>query len=178
VRASPPWPVGAVDVVPLDAFSGVTGGEMVAWEGDYTNLNWDYAACRMETQSVRFEVTEWLPSAASEAEAGMHCCTDPVHLLCRAMRMAPASCDRFELAVARPNAPLRLEADVTVCWGARTATAVNHARRNQKVSFDSIAELATALRIYAAAEGVSVFSPPDAISERFVGLLRNGAQGV
>ena len=150
-----------------------TAGKLVAWEGDGTSIHGDFAAVRMEIKHLSFEAQERLPLAASEAEALMRCCTDPVQLLCRSLRITPASFHRFELAAAEPGTPLQLEADVNVCWG--PSDAGHHVRPNRTVSFASVAELASALQPCAAAEGVSVFLSPEG---PFVGLRRDGAQVV
>jgi len=98
-----------------------------------------------------------------------HCTADPVQLLCRMLRMAPASYRRFELAARRPDAPLQIQTSVTVQGGDLSREKVF---RSKLVSCDGAAELAAALQLCAQTEGLTVRVAPD---ERYVLLCRADA---
>jgi len=91
----------------------------------------------------------------------------PVHLLCRALRMAPASYGRFELATAPENYPLELIGGGTVWVGDQRMP-----HNFKTVTLDSAARLGAAMQHCAAAESLSVHMSPD---KRRVIVVRIGA---
>ncbi len=122
-------------------------GHMVAWDGrtvawgTISMLARGFAVVRMRTNRVEIREEEWLlPGGWAANEV---CTTEPVRLLCRALRMAPPCYRRLEWAAAAADAPLQVKV------------------RGNTASFSSIAELAAAVRLGAAEENIDVYLPPD-----------------
>ncbi len=135
-------------------FSGtprcVAGGKMLAWGGIGTGLHPDFVALRLEINCLRLMAVEKPPPGVSAAAHRQ--CTDPVHVLCRALRLAPATYRRFELAAAQPHAKLQIEAFVSHHYdGCR-----DFRNRGRTARFDSVTQLAAAMQRFAAAEGLAV----------------------
>ena len=83
---------------------------MLAWGDEGSRLAEDFAALRLETSWVQLQTVAQPPAAGSKADWSP--CTDPSQLLCRALRMAPASYRQFTVAALRPDGRLRIEAAV------------------------------------------------------------------
>ena len=92
-----------------------------------------------------------LPAAGPKADWSP--CTDPAHLLCRALRMAPVSYRQFAIAALQPDARLRIEAAVHRTWEDR---ALQKDRRGTTKSFRSVGQLAAEMQQFAAAERLTV----------------------
>ena len=129
---------------------------MLAWGDNGTRLPEGCAALRLETNWVRLLTVEQLASA--EPNPDRLPCTNPAQMLCRALRMAPASYRRFEIAVAWPDARLEVEAAVFRHWDHRDD---QKDRRGTVASFSSAAELAAAMQQYATAERLTVHLSAD-----------------
>ncbi len=136
--------------------AGIADGDMLAWGDEGTRLPEDFAALRMEANWVRLLTLEQLPAAGSATDGPL--CTGPVQLLCRALRLAPASYRRFELSAARPDDGLDIEAAVFRDWDDRD---IQQHRRGTPMSFGSAAELAAAMQQHAAAERLTVHLSAD-----------------
>ena len=90
------------------ALSVPAAGRLLDWEGRGTQLPAGFATLRVEASwSLHCWATERVPQPGQQA-AGRRCINNPVHLLCRALRMAPASYRRFELTTVRQQGPLAL----------------------------------------------------------------------
>jgi len=129
---------------------------MLAWGDQGSRLAEDFAALRLETSWVRLLTVEQLPAGGSKADWSP--CTDPAQLLCRALRMAPASYCHFTVAALRPGGRLRIEAAVHCDWEAR---ALQRDRRGTTTSFRSVGQLAAAMQRFAAAERLTVHLSAD-----------------
>ena len=143
---------------------------MVAWEGHGTKLPRGFAGLRIGGASrLQLQAEEWLPH---EPEEGGRSALEPAQLLCRALRLAPACCRWFELAAAKPEAPLMLMAITSLRWDDKRASGM------RMKSFPNIAELCAALRRFAAAEGLEVCAAPGeaSILMRRAGAGRDDAQ--
>ena len=81
----------------------------------------------------------------------------PLQLMCRALRLTPACYSYFELSAANPHAPVHIEARVSLSGWYSGPNSVEGA-----VSFDSIAELATAMSQFAVMEGLRMRMLPGA----------------
>jgi len=140
---------------------------MVAWEGHGTHLPPGFAVLRMETGQLRCQATEWQLRAGPGGSEAVRRSTDPAQLLCRALRLAPASYSGFELMATGADKPLKLFSEVSlICGAAELGHAVVAAYR-------SIAELAAALQQFASAEHVSVQLSSD---EQSIVMRRNGQE--
>lgn len=76
---------------------------MTTWEGDGTTLTRGFATLRMQTNGLH--------CSAEERARSKRYTTDPVQLLCRALRMTPACYRRFEVVAAHPDLQMQVEAD-------------------------------------------------------------------
>ncbi len=142
----------------------------MAWEGHGTKLPRGFAGLRMRGASrLQLQAEERLPR---EPEEGGRSALEPAQLLCRALRLAPACYRWFELAAAKPEAPLMLMAMTSLRWDDMRASGMRMA------SFSGVAELAAALRRFAAAEGLVVCGAPGeaSILMRRAGASRDDAQ--
>ena len=92
-----------VNLMPLFA---TTDGTLLAWDGRSTNVPPGFATLRLETNGLRCRATE--SATHVDRPTGQPCIRCPVHLLCRALRMAPASYGRFELTAAQSGQPLHV----------------------------------------------------------------------
>lgn len=129
---------------------------MLDWAGRGTRLPPGFATARIETNRVGCWSLEPLPHTAQATE---ECCVaNPVHLLCRALRMAPASYHRFELAAAQQSRPLEIAGGGYVDVGEHETCL---SPSSNTATFDSIAGLAAAMRRFEAAEGLMVHVSPD-----------------
>ena len=120
------------------------------WDGG-SELARGFATLRLQTNRLQGRTEE------QQCQSG-HRTTDPVQLLCRMLRMAPACYRRFELAARRLDAPLQIQASILVVGGDWS-----HERlfRSKIVSCDGVAELAAAMRPCAQTEGLTVSVAPD-----------------
>ena len=116
-------------------------------------LPWGFAGLRIRAARLRLKAEEWLPH---EPEEGGSTGPEPAQLLCRALRLAPASYQWFELAAVKPGAPLTLLAMMRMSWEEGWAFL-----DNQTAIYVSAAELVAALQRFAAAEGVEVCASAD-----------------
>ena len=132
-------------------------GRMIAWEGPGTNLPADLAAFRAVTNDLTISAKVLLPHAAPDLLEALKVCSETaVQLLCRVLRLAPASYRRFELEAEDPGNPLVINVGLQLwCGGQKTEPSVASA------SFDDAAGLAAAMQQHAAAEGLSVDVSPD-----------------
>ncbi len=149
--------------------AGCAAGRMVAWEGDGTNVTWGFIAVRVETNRVQC-LAEENPLDDGPGPHARHT-TDPVQLLCRALRLAPACYRRLELVPDQSYMPFHVGGEVFYSWTDRD-NAYDRLHDNAPASFDSVGELAAALQRCAAAEGLSVHCSTD---ERIVVLSRDSA---
>ena len=134
----------------------VAAGVLTACKGRGTKLAWGFAALRMHFETLHCAAEEWSPQA-SRPDAGNRCATDPVQLLCRALRLAPECYRRFELTAARPDAALRVEANVVLSWNENACWDEDDKVYSRgEASFDSVAQLAAAMQRCAAEEGIEV----------------------
>ena len=128
---------------------------MLAWAGRGTSLPVGFAALRLETNWLHCYAEEMMPYTEAEAEAfGSR---DPVQLLCRALRLAPACYRRFELTARHPDAPLEIASAVLCIYGSDQRKSDG----GKAAKFGSVAELAVSMRQHAAAEGLTVQYLPD-----------------
>ena len=134
--------IACAEVQMLIADRRAGGGSTAGWDDYSTNLEPCFAGLRMAANRVQLSILR--------CPQFNHRSTDPLRLLCCALRLAPERYRQFELAAARPNAPLQLEAEV---WAGQADTKIPF--RNV-MSFDNVAELAAALRPSAIKEGLSV----------------------
>ena len=138
---------------------------MSAWQGDGTNLAWGFAAVRIETNHLECEAKEGPLLAGSGAAARRT--AHPLQLLCRALRLAPTSYRRFEIAAAQPDAPISV---FSVTEG---NSALYQLDLHQADTFECVAELAAEMRPFAVRESISVSLSED---ERVVTLGRDKAE--
>ena len=108
-----------------------------------------FAVLRLQANLLRFLSSGHPPHVEA-------CAADPARLLCRVLRLAPASYRRFELAPARQGRSLRMRASSCLPDGLG-----NSAMREVKARFASVAALAAALGQFGAMEGLSVDTSPD-----------------
>lgn len=127
---------------------------MLAWDGPGTNLPPGFATLRLETNFLECKATERVPDA--ERPTAGRCLDHPVHLLCRALRTAPVSYERFELTAARRCHPLHVIGGGNMYVGDRRTSVYSKLQR-----FDSIVGLAAAMQRYAAEESLTVHVLPD-----------------
>ncbi len=127
---------------------------MLNWEGRGTVFPPGFTTMRIETTSLLCWATERTPQPVPVA-AG-RCMKNPVHLLCRALRMAPACYCRFELTAKRQHLALHIFGGGIIHAGDR-----KNLHKDRSVKFDSIADLAVAMLRYAAAESLRVRVLPD-----------------
>ncbi len=126
---------------------------MLAWEACTTQLPLGFTALRLESSCLFCSAEEGLAHAGTQAQRA--CTGNAVHLLCRALRLAPASYRRFSLAADEPNAQLTVTGGVSVTdhdGDEPGAASASHAA----LQFGSIADLAVAMGQFAAAEGLEV----------------------
>ena len=138
-------------------------GDKLASAGCGTNLPMGFTTLRVETNQLHCYATG-RPQQAEPAEAQGLLDRNPVQLLCRALRLAPACYRRFELAARHPDAPLQLSGAAVV-----VRTKQQPQRSRGDVTFGSAAELGAAMRQCAAAEGLAVHVLPD---ERGIAICR------
>ena len=127
---------------------------MLSWEGRGTRFPLGFTTLRIEANALLCVAMERTPQAG--VAVAKRCVKNPVHLLCRALRMAPASYRRFELTATRQHLPLHIIGGGHMSVGDRMTRV-----KGRSVTFDSIADLAVAMRQYAAAESLSVHVLPD-----------------
>ncbi len=125
---------------------------MLAWAGRGTQLPLGFSALRMEMYRLHC----WAEVRSSHAGRayGRRCLTNPVHLLCRALRMAPSCYRRFELAAGYEKIHI-------IGAGCLHVLGRQHTTHGSKDVFDSITSLAAAMLRYASAENLSVALSPD-----------------
>ena len=139
----------------------IADDKLMSWHGGCA-LTRGFTTLRLRTNRIQGQVEEL------QWHSGIRT-TEPVQLLCRMLRMAPACYRRFELTARRPDAPLQIQTSVLVTsedWSRERVF------RPKTASFDSVAELAAALQSCAQAEGLTVRVAPD---EQCVILSRVGA---
>ena len=142
----------------------VAAGTLLSWGSHRTRLPLGFAALRMEAHRLHC----WAEEESSEASAahGRRCLENPVHLLCRALRMAPLCYRRFELAAACDK--IHIAGAGMLITGNRPAQ--HH--HGPDATFDSITGLAAAMLRYAFAEGLCLEVSSD---ERTIIVRRVGA---
>jgi len=116
--------------------SAIADGRLVRWGGG-SELARGFATLRLQSNRLQGRTEE------QQCQSG-HCTTDPVRLLCRMLRMAPACYRRFELAARCVDAPLQIQASILVVGGDWSREKVF---RSKMVSCDGAAELAAALHL-------------------------------
>ncbi len=119
---------------------------MLAWEGEGTALPLGFDVLRLETNWLYCGVDERLSRAGSEAESSQ----DPVQLLCRTLRLAPASYQRFELKEASPDRMLEVHSTINL------SCADSSQSHSGTANFQSIAQLAAAMQRFASIEELDV----------------------
>ena len=133
---------------------------MTDWVGQGTNLPADFAAVHAETNVLHISTRVLVPHAGrNSVEAQKIRAETAAQLLCRALRLAPTSYRRFELAPKDPDKPLTISVDLQLQCGLET-TEPDIA----SASFDDAAGLAAAMQQYAAVEELSVNVSPDMAS--------------
>ena len=148
--------------LPTSAPLANAGGEMLNWEGCGTRLPPGFTTLRTDTNFMGCWAMERTPRP--EPAAAGRCIKNPVHLLCRALRMAPASYRRFELTATEP--PLHVFGGGIIYVGNQKTL-----HEDRSVTFSSIADLANAMQRYAAAESLSLHLLPE---ERSIVISRIG----
>ncbi len=141
---------------PLTAPSVTAGGGVVAWEGCTAALPRGFAALHLETSGLSCMVRKRLAHLVSEAQSTRT--VDAVHLLCRALRLAPACYRHFLLSappLEGPRTQLKVMGTLLGEPGSLTHTYVRE-------EFDSAADLAAAMGQFASVEGLNVQLSPDA----------------
>jgi len=144
---------------------------MLNWEGRGTRFPPGFTTMRIETNSLWCWATERTPQPGSAA--AKRCMNSPVHLVCRALRMAPACYCRFELTAKRQHLALQIFGGGIVHVGGRKTL-----HKDRSSTFGSISDLAAAMQQYAAAESLSVHVLPEERSivvDRIVDASRGGA---
>ena len=135
---------------PLTIASITAGGGLVAWEGCTTALPQGFTALHLETSGLSCIVAKRLAYLVSEAQST--CTIDAVHLLCRALRLAPACYRRFSLSahpLEGPRTQLKVMGTLLAEPGSLTHTYVRE-------EFDGVAGLAAAMGDFAGVEGLNV----------------------
>ena len=132
-------------------------GRMLAWDARGTRLPLGFTALRMQTNWLQCWAVARLPHTEPAAEG--RCLNHPVHLLCRALRMAPACYRRFELAAAEHDAKVHILGGGTIHMDGKERT-----HRGTATTCRNLSKLASEMRRYAAAEGLSVHVLPDGCS--------------
>jgi len=127
-------------------------GRMGAWDGRGTKLPLGFSALRIRTKWLQCWATENLPDEQLVAERWPWL-RNPVHVLCRTLRMAPPCYREIELVV---DQQLKL-----VGGGDRVFGNIETQHRGKDGSFDSVNELAVAMRPFTCEEGLSVHILPD-----------------
>ena len=127
---------------------------MLAWEGGGTLLPLGFTTLRIQAKRLQCWARIRLPAAGRAAAE--RCIDDPVHLLCRALRMAPPCYRQFELVAGQDNLPPRIAGGGWVYIGDDKTM-----HGEDVAQFDSMTQCAAAMRRFAAAEGLSVHVPPD-----------------
>ena len=124
----------------------------MAWEGIGTKLPQGFTALRLHTNRLLFWAEEWTQCAGPWTPF-----PEPAQLLCRALRLAPASYRCFELTPAHAAAPLQTVAKMVRHHDGTTVHLVTEAPMLTKkaASFSGVVELAAVLERYAATEGLS-----------------------
>ena len=135
---------------------------MLSWEGRGMRLPLGFAALRIEAHRLQCWGTVHLAHASSGCDE--RCLINPVHVLCRALRMAPPCYRRFELATT--HQPLHVSGGGIVLIDDERSFS-----RDTDVLFDSIASLAIAMQHFASREELSVSLSPDEYS---ISVCRSG----
>ena len=135
---------------------------MLPMEGCGTRLPLGFTELRVETNSLQCSVTEQQPPSHhspqlpdSEPAAGDQCIKDPVHLLCRVLRLSLVCYWRVELAAEQTDEPLRLRSMLYLVRDCESGFHEGYA------TLDSIAELAVVMQCFAAAEGLDLRVAPN-----------------
>jgi len=76
---------------------------MLGWEGCGTQLPLGFTTLHIQTK--RLQCWAKIRLLASGRAAAERCIDNPVHLLCRALRMAPPCYQQFELVAAQDDQP-------------------------------------------------------------------------
>jgi len=140
---------------------------MIDWVGQGTNLPAGFAAFRVETNDLHASARVMRDPTDKRTDSA-------VQLLCRALRMAPGSYRRFELAAADSHKPLVIDADPMMLEGYPAGTwNVVPSHDVAPAAFQNVSGLAAAMQQYAAAEELSVGVSPDL---RSVVICRAGDQ--
>ncbi len=108
---------------------------------------------RMRANTLCCWAEEWMTHSGVESDG--RCTTDPVQLLCRALRLTPVCYRRFEIAAAQPDAPIVVKSEVFLCWPDERE------HRSKSASFEGLAQLEAAVRREATKEGLCSRLSPD-----------------
>ncbi len=127
------------------------GGNVLAWEACTTQFALGFSTLRLETNSLFCSAEEGLAHAGTQAQRA--CTQNAVHLLCRALRLAPQSYRRFLLAADGPNSQLTVTGGVLATESDEPVPDYDY---DAAAEFGSIAALAAAMGQFAAAEGLEV----------------------
>ena len=151
---------------------GAAGALTGEWEGeDSTELEPGFSALCMRTNRVQLLIKERLPLAATQAaERRIVPPVDPLQALCSSLRLTPTSYRRFEWAAAELGVPLQVEVDMLHRGDDNYFARSPHSR---VARFESVAELAAALRPFASAEGITVDVMPE---DQVMVLSRNSSE--
>ena len=132
----------------------IAAGAMLGWEGRGTRIAPGFAALRIQSWWIFLRATERL-LPGSQGDGG-RCMNSPAHLLCRALRMAPPSYRRFELAAhQRPSIIVR---------GALSTGTQDTTYCACRAVFDNATDLAAAMQPFVSAEHLSVEVSADELS--------------
>ncbi len=141
-------------------------GGVVAWDGGTTALPHGFAALRLEALRLICTVTKRLAHIGSEPQR--FCTGDAVHLLCRALRLAPTCYRQFSLAahpLGGPRAQLKVMGIFLKTAGDNPGSDTDIHLPEEFGRFAVLElelELAATMRYFAAVEGLSVHLSRDA----------------
>jgi len=144
--------------------------DIVAWEDCVTDLPQGFTALRLETNWLCCSAEEGLADVGTEAQRA--CTGHAVHLLCRALGLAPPSYRSFFLMAADRHAQLTVTGGVSLDDEDVSGPDYD---RDAAAHFGSVAGLAAAMRQYADAEGLSARLSAD---EQSVVVRRNDKQSL
>ena len=138
---------------------------MAAWKGRGNVLPQSFAALRVETNQLWIQSHERF-SGPDAHTCQLHSATDPVQLLCRAVRLAPACYRRFVWTAADPAEPLHVNAAVRLSLDGMSAGR----HPSTTATFECVKHLDAAVQQCAIEEHVNVSVSPD---ERSIVIIRD-----
>ena len=133
----------------------IADGSMLALAARGTKVPSGFGTLHMETNYLYCNADVELPRAGPEADS--LCSMQPVQLLCRALRWAPAGYRRFELMLQHANQPLKVAGGVITNHLWNEWDQASHG----STDYGSLTELAAAMQPFAAAEELAVHVSSD-----------------